>query len=88
MSTRPLPPPLPPLVTVPPLAPRVHSDAELRAALAPFVSDYRAQLARNRERHGHQGATMAAVSVLNHYYALMLLACTEDADEHRRGGVR
>ena len=77
MSARPLPPPLPPLVTVPPVAPRLHSDAELRAAMAPFVSDYRARLARNRERHGQQGATMLGVGVLSHYYSLVLLACTE-----------
>ena len=87
MTRRPLPPPLPPLVSVPPVVPRLHSDAELRAALLPFVRDYRARLARNRERHGHQGATMAGAGVLAHYYALMLLACTEDADKAQRGGA-
>ena len=87
MSARPLPPPLPPLVPVAPVTPRLHSDAELRAALAPFVSDYRARLARNRERHGHQGGDMAAAGVLAHYYGLVLLACTEDADKPHRGGA-
>ena len=87
MSLRPLPPPLPSLAPLVSAPPRLHSDAELRAALAPFVSDYRAHLARNRERHGQQGATMLAAGVLSHYYSLVLLACTEDADKAHRGGV-
>ena len=87
MSTRALPPPLPLLVSVAPGIPRLHSDVELRAALAPFVGDYRARLARNREQHGHQGGDMAASAVLAHYYSLVLLACTEDADKSHRGGA-
>jgi hypothetical protein len=74
MSVRALPPPLPPLVPVAPVAPRLHSDAELRAALTPFVSDYRARLARNRERHGQQGATMLGASVLSRNYSSVLPA--------------
>ena len=87
MSTRALPPPLPPLVSAPPIVPRLHTDAELRAALAPFVSDYRARLVRNRERHGQQGANLLGAGVLSHYYSLLLLACTEDTDKHGRGAA-
>ena len=87
MSARPLPPPLPPLGPLATVVPRRHSDEELRAALLPFVRDYRARLARNCERHGHQGAAMLGAAVLAHYYGIMLLACTEAADEERRGSA-
>ena len=76
MSAATVRPALPP---VPSPAPRLHSDDELRAALAPFVSDFRARLAADRARHGPGAARMLAASRLAHYYTLMHGECCDGA---------
>ena len=96
MSTRALPPPLPP---IPPLAspvnpvehppaPRHHTDAELRAALAPFVADYLAHLRQNRAAQGRDAANMLAAARLARYYSLVCVTCMAAGEEWLKGGAR
>jgi hypothetical protein len=71
-----------------PPAPELHRDEELRAALAPFVADYLAHMARNRQAHGRDGAGMLAAARLSRYYSLVCVTCMAAAEEWQKGGSR
>ena len=69
------------------ITPQPHDDAELMAALVPFVDDHLARLRADREAHGTAAATIKAASRMAKYCGWMHVVCEGAVDDARKAGA-